>query len=361
MAPAQVHSAPTTALAAAMGLIVLGGGLALLNKKRAREAKDRSPANGRFIEVGGTHLHYLDRGAGPPVVLLHGNGAMAADFEASGLIDRLATSHRVLAFDRPGFGYSARPRGRAWTAQRQARLIHEALEALEIERPIVVGHSWGTLVALNLAMDHSGSIAALVLVSGYYFPSARTDVVMAMPQALPVLGDVLSHTIAPLLGKVAAPRIIRKVFAPSDVPARFNAGFPLDLALRPTQLHATAGDTSHMIPAARATMPRRQALTMPIAILAGARDEIVNTAAQSGRLAQELGHAALTLVPGAGHMLHYDAPGQITDAIDRVAAMAGWDMSTAKEAISSQPARRPNPAMNELLLETPRPEPKAWP
>lgn len=307
----------TAALAAALSLGILGG-LALLNNRRAREAERRSPAEGRFIAVGGVRLHYLDRGTGAPIVLLHGNGAMAADFEAAGLIDRLASSHRVLAFDRPGCGYSARPRGRAWTAREQAQLIHEALRALGVERPIVLGHSWGTLVALDLALDHPESVAALVLLSGYYFPDARSDVALAVPQAVPVVGDILNHTIAPLLGKLAAPALIRQIFAPSAVPARFKAGFPLDLTLRPSQLHATARDTRHLIPAARATMPRRLALAVPVAILAGEHDAMIDTAEQSERFARELSHATLTIVPGAGHMLHYDAPEAIVAAIEKL-------------------------------------------
>lgn len=320
------------ALAAALSVAFLAG-LAVFNNRRTRNAEHRCPAKGRFVDVGGVRLHYLDRGSGSPVVLLHGNGAMAADFEASGLIDRLAASHRVVAFDRPGFGYSARPRGRSWSARRQARIIHEALQELAIEQPIVVGHSWGTLVALDLAFDHPQSAAALVLLSGYYFPSVRADVAVALPQAIPILGDVLNHTIAPLLGKLAAPLVFRKIFAPSRVPPRFATGFPLDLALRPSQLHATVRDTSLMIPAAMTTMGRHQMLTLPIAILAGESDEIVNTAAQSGRLARELGQATLTVIPRAGHMIHYDAPDQIVAAIDQVANMVRMEAINPTHAL----------------------------
>src|SRR6185437_9127364 len=208
---------PTLAAALSIGFLA---GLAVLNHRRTRDAEHRSPAGGRFIDVGGVRLHYLDRGSGSPVVLLHGNGAMAADFEASGLIDRLAASHRVLAFDRPGFGYSARPRSRSWSARRQARIIHAALEELAIAQPIVVGHSWGTLAALDLALDYPQNVAALVLLSGYYFPSVRADVAVTLPQAITILGDLLNYTIAPLLGKLAAPVVLRKIFAPSEVPAR---------------------------------------------------------------------------------------------------------------------------------------------
>src|SRR5215210_1859292 len=137
---------------------------------RARKAEREHPPTGRFIEVDRVKLHYLERGDGPAVVLLHGNGATATDFEGSGLIDALAARHRVIAFDRPGFGYSERPRKRIWTPHAQAALLARALDRLDVQQPVVVAHSWGTLVALQLAVDFPQRLRGLVLVSGYYFP-----------------------------------------------------------------------------------------------------------------------------------------------------------------------------------------------
>src|SRR5882672_10949200 len=121
------------------------------------------PAVGRFITVDGTRLHYIDRGSGIPVILLHGNGSMIGDFVSSGITERLGPGHRVVTFDRPGFGYSERPRGRTWGPFEQAKLLLRAFSLLGIERPIVVGHSWGTLVALALALEDREKIAGLVL------------------------------------------------------------------------------------------------------------------------------------------------------------------------------------------------------
>src|SRR5262245_1885106 len=116
----------------------------------ALRAETGSGLVGRFITVDGTRLHYLDSGWGEAIVLLHGNGSMIADFVSSGLVERLSEGHRVIVFDRPGFGYSERPRGRKWGPPEQARLLSQVLLRLGISRPTVVGHSWGTLVALAL-------------------------------------------------------------------------------------------------------------------------------------------------------------------------------------------------------------------
>ena len=79
------------------------------NVYRARKVEREHPPTGRFVTVDGVRLHYIEKGEGPPVVLLHGNVVTAEDFETSGVLDLLAKRHRVIAFDRPGFGYSDRP------------------------------------------------------------------------------------------------------------------------------------------------------------------------------------------------------------------------------------------------------------
>ena len=137
-----------------------------------------------------------------PLVLLHGNGSMIEDFQSSGLIDLAAKKYRVIAVDRPGFGHSDRPRSTIWTPEAQADLIAAALKKISVQRAIVLGHSWGTLVALALAVKYPQEVEALVLASGYYYPNARADVVILSPPAIPVIGDLLSHTLSPLLSRL---------------------------------------------------------------------------------------------------------------------------------------------------------------
>src|SRR4051812_9937225 len=94
------------------------GALAVGNYLLARRSERRHPPEGSFLVVDGVRLHYSDRGAGTPVVLIHGNAVTGADWNRSGVADLLLRDHRVIMFDRPGFGYSDRPRGRIWTAAR---------------------------------------------------------------------------------------------------------------------------------------------------------------------------------------------------------------------------------------------------
>ena len=223
------------------------GAAALYNGYRARQVERRHPPAGRFIEVDGVRLHYLERGAGTPVVLLHGNVVTAEDWILSGVLDQVAArGHRVIAFDRPGYGYSDRPRHTAWTAAAQADLLRRAFARLGIERPVVVGHSWGTLAALALAFADPAAVRGLVLVSGYYYPTVRADALLVAPAAVPVLGDVLRHTVSPLFGAATLPLLLKGMFAPLPVPERFQQGFARGMAVRPWQIRAEAEDGAGM-------------------------------------------------------------------------------------------------------------------
>jgi pimeloyl-ACP methyl ester carboxylesterase len=285
---------------------------------RARQAERQHPPTGRFIEVDGVKLHYLERGDGPPVVLLHGNGAIARDFEGSGVIDRLAARHRVIAFDRPGFGYSERPRKRIWTPHTQAALLVRALARLDVQQPVVVGHSWGALVALQLAVDFPQCTRGLVLVSGFYFPTWRADGFLLSPPAIPVLGDLMRYTISPLISRLIARPMMRKMFAPRSISPRFESAVPLPLMLRPSQLRAAAEESGLMSWAAAALKDSYRTLTIPVTITAGVGDRVVDLQRQALRLHREIPHSRLRTQAGAGHMLHYAAPHVVVEAVAEI-------------------------------------------
>src|SRR5215208_1987018 len=95
-----------------VGTAAILGMTAVLVRARARRTERRHPPVGRFITADRVRLHYYERGQGRPIVLLHGNGGTLDELLSSGLVDHLAQNHRVIAFDRPGFGYSERPHSR---------------------------------------------------------------------------------------------------------------------------------------------------------------------------------------------------------------------------------------------------------
>jgi len=284
---------------------------------QAHAAERKTPPIGHFLDVDGVRLHYFERGQGDPVVLIHGNGALIQDFIVSGLVDGLSERHRVIVFDRPGFGYSTRPRTRIWTPMAQADVLRKALDQLGVEQAIVLGHSWGTLVAVALALQAPDLVRGLVLLSGYYFPTARLDVPLLSQPAIPVIGDVMRYTVSPLLGRLLLPRILRRVFEPAPVPERFDRLFPKGMTLRPSQLRASAGDTALMIPAAAALQAHYRELKAPVVILTGADDKIVDVDRQSRQLHKTIPQSRFVVPPGLGHMVHQLAPEEVMKAVDR--------------------------------------------
>jgi pimeloyl-ACP methyl ester carboxylesterase len=250
---------------------------------------------------------------------------MIQDFASSGLIETASKTYRVIAFDRPGYGHSERPRSTIWTAEAQAELFEAALGRIGISNATVLGHSWGCLVAVALALRSPKLVRSLVLVSGYYYPTARADVFTMSGPAIPVLGDVIRYTISPLLARLMWPLLTRTIFGPASVPEKFEYGFPKEMTFRPSQIRASAAESALMISGAFAARGHYTELKMPIVILAGEEDRLINIETQSARLHLELPSSTLHRVAGAGHMVHQTAPHAVMTAIEQAASAAAAD------------------------------------
>jgi pimeloyl-ACP methyl ester carboxylesterase len=116
--------------------------------------------------------------------------------------------------------------------------------------------------------------------------------------------------------------MIRKAFAPRRAPGRFLAGFPVEMSLRPKQLRATGEDTLAMVPWAAKAAPHYRRLRLPVAILSGDDDRIVDPGSQAERLRDAIPGSTLEVLPGIGHMLHHHAPERVAAAVRRVALAA---------------------------------------
>jgi len=311
-------AARTTAV---VTLATLAASWLTVRNRTAKAERDNPPA-GRFIEVDGVRLHYFEQGEGPTLLLLHGTVVTADDFRASGLMERLSQSYRVIAIDRPGFGYSDRPRATSWTPQAQARLMLLALRQLGADQALVLGHSWGTMVALEMALQAPDTITGLLLLSGYYYPSMRLDVPVAAMPAIPVLGDLMRFTVSPLLGRLAWPLAAKGMFSPGEVTDSFRREDPWML-LRPGQVRATAEEAALMVGAAAALEKRYGELRMPISLMAGAGDRVIDPESHTARLHKDVPQSELTLLPGLGHMMQHQAQDQIVEAVNDLAERAG--------------------------------------
>jgi pimeloyl-ACP methyl ester carboxylesterase len=231
----------------------------------ARRIERSHPPIGNFIEVDGVRVHYVDVGEGEPVVLLHGNASMLQDTYL-GLVDRLAGRHRVIAFDRPGFGYSERPKNVTWTPEAQMELLCGAFTRLGIERPVLYGHSWGAPLVVTYALHRPDDIRGVVAASGYYYPNRRLDAAMAILNGAPIIGPICRNTISPVMNAIIGPLALRLLFSPNRVPPTY-AEFPASLSLRPVAIRAAGENGMTLRDWAARTSPHYGEIRAPVGIV----------------------------------------------------------------------------------------------
>jgi pimeloyl-ACP methyl ester carboxylesterase len=109
-------------------------------------------------------IAFTRAGSGPPMVLLHGAPCDSRTWQW--IVPDLARDHTVIAWDAPGFGESS-DIDDSWRARQFADALAGFVAAVGVERPHVVGHSFGTMVALSLFQYHPTVPASLVLIGGY--------------------------------------------------------------------------------------------------------------------------------------------------------------------------------------------------
>ncbi len=135
----------------------------------SRTVRDHPP-RGKFVKAGGVDIHYVEMSPAAPqgaaIVLVHGASGNLGDMVES-LMPELSKTHRVLAFDRPGHGWSGRPdRADITDPAAQAEVLHEALAHLGVTRPVLLGHSWGGAVATAYALKFPDALSGLLVLAG---------------------------------------------------------------------------------------------------------------------------------------------------------------------------------------------------
>ena len=202
--------------------------------RRTRRAEAKYPPRGRFIDAAQCRLHYEETGNGVPVVLLHGTGGSFEDYSPR-IREALSSDFRVIAIDRPGHGYSARPRGDIGAPVVQATLIHDALQAIGAERAIIVGHSWSGALAAAYAVEFPSDALGLVLLQGTFYrePPLVTGLIRLL--AAPLVGPLVAHTAVPWTARGPIRWTLQRAFAPDALSvsylARAQAMWARDIAM----------------------------------------------------------------------------------------------------------------------------------
>ena len=303
---------------AALGSVLVG--LGAFTFVQARRIEARYPPIGELVDIGGGAIHVVEtpaEGRERGVALLaHGASGNFADMSVA-LAERLgAEGFRVLSFDRPGHGWSARLFDRAASSpERQAEMLREAAERRGVRQAIVVAHSLAGVIGLAMALNAPQFVRGLVLVSpvshpwpggvGWYYPIA----------AHPFLGALFRRLLLMPLGLAMLGGGVRGVFAPNPIPPQFIERTRVPLVLRPENFRFNAEDVVDLAAAVAALAPRYGAIRAPTAIVTGDRDGVVYADIHSVGCARDIPGASLKVLEGVGHSPHHTAPHEVVAAI----------------------------------------------
>ena len=276
---------------------------------------------GAFIDLAEGRIHAVVRGSGPDLVMIHGANGNARDFSFD-LMDRMSAEFRVIALDRPGFGFSD-DFGGPESPIVQADILRQAASALGAETPIVVGHSYGGAVALAWALRAPQDVAGLTLLAPVTHPWDESLGLWYQISASWLGQYLVLPLVAALAPRSSVENTLAGVFAPDAVPEGYLDHLGVSLTMRHAQLALNARQVNSLNGYVEAMAPGYPALTMPIEVLHGTEDETVLLDIHSAKLAAQVESASLTIMEGTGHMPHHAQPETVVDAIRRTAQRAG--------------------------------------
>jgi pimeloyl-ACP methyl ester carboxylesterase len=276
---------------------------------------------GRFLDVKGWRVYAKAAGRGQPaLLLLHGFGASLFSWQA--VQPALASRGATLAYDRPAFGLSERPLPGQWVGDNpygpgfQVELALAMLDQLGADRAVLVGHSAGGGIALQLALAHPERVRALILVApalgGGYGLADWQRSLLSTTQAR-WYGPLALRWLMPEQGL----QVVRRAWHdPQRLPAATVEGYTLPLRVenwdRAIWEYTLAGGAS--VP-----RERLKGLDLPVLVITGDDDRIVPTT-QSVRLTEEVPKARLVVVPECGHLPQEEKPREFLRAVDEFLA-----------------------------------------
>jgi len=304
----------------------------------ARKVESLLPPKGRFIDVPGARLHLRDFGeehAGRPAILMiHGLAGQLSHY-TYGVAGKLAASHRVIVVDRPGSGYSTRAPGTPADLSTQAGAMAALMRSLGLGPCFVVGHSLGGAVALTLALEHPQQVAGLALLAP--LTHIREDVppvFKGLTIASPLVRKLVAWTLAVPASIRNSKATLDVVFGPEAVPKDFATRGGGLLGLRPSSFLSASSDLQALPERLPQVQARYGELRVPVSVLYGKDDRILDWKANGQALVDKVPGACLELVEG-GHMLPITQVEKTVAFIEAAQAGAVTPASTALNAVRS--------------------------
>jgi pimeloyl-ACP methyl ester carboxylesterase len=258
---------------------------------------------GEFVDVGGTRLYYYaagSRGAGEPVVLLH--GFPTSSHLWCDVVPLMPKGHRVVVPDLLGYGRSDRPDDHDVGIKGHAERIIALLDTLRISYASIVGHDVGGGIAQYLAIKHPTRVARLALIDSVAFDDWPTRNVKLAKASLPLTRHLPATWILSILRND-----LQRGYTDQERGAR-----SVEIYVRPFS-SATGRDmlVTHMLSLdaadTQALAPRLKDIVAPTSIIWGAHDPFLPTSI-ARRLHEAIPDSTLDIIPDARHFTPEEAP-----------------------------------------------------
>jgi len=284
------------------------------------------------VVVDGTSLNYVSAGSGQPVVLIHGNPGSYQDYTLA-VIERLSQSYYVVAFDRPGHGYSERQDSVHTTVEVQARIIREALDKLGIKKPVLVGHSWGGSLVLAAAVAYEKDLAGIVLLAPAAYPTVSREWWSLLPH-VPLIGNLVVNRLTPFLGRAMVRKSLQEAYDPQDVQEDYVEQ-SLELWIQPDHIRACAYDEWTLGASLIGLSKHYRDIEVPVVIVTGSADRLLNPEEHAYPLHKAIKNSKLVVLPETGHQLPQTRPDVVVSAVDAV-----WTAASKSPGLTLDNARQ---------------------
>jgi len=311
------------------GVIVFNVALLLFTFGLSRYAEMQHPMQGKLIDASGINIHAIEStpdnydvredSVYDAVVLVHGSSTSSLDFTTN-LLPELSKNHKVVALDRPGHGYSERGnRAQPDNPKTQADILFDALEEMNISKPVLIGHSWaGSVVLAALLSDREDIVpAAGVLISGVTHPYEREDSTPTKLSLKPFVGPIFRWQYLVPMGRLAMPSTVERFFSPDAVPDNYIEQTGLNLSLRPSTYLHNARDRSNLSGYLMEQSQDYAQINYPILSIAATGDHVVPPQDHHNKLAATLNDIVTISVEGAGHSPHHTRKEEVVLAINK--------------------------------------------
>lgn len=302
----------------------------------AKFVKEKHPPVGQFIQVDyqgkPVQLHYLDSlqltGQDDDIqkstiILIHGATGNLVDFKAS-IFPSLSAKYRVVAFDRPGLGYSERPRhgdSIQWCSPKeQMEIIRSAIQILNIKNPIILGHSLAGPIVLDYLIHHGQEVFAAILLAPVSHPWPNGVTWYNYLDRLPIIKELITYTWLPILGYFNTTSGLKGLFHPESVPTDYREKTALDLFFRPRVMLDNFRDQRLLCEYIAQAGRAYRSICTPVKIITGADDTVVTTWLHSEKLSYELKSVDWTDLVDVGHSPHHSRMQLVIENIDKFIA-----------------------------------------